>query len=93
VRPLPEARAQRPVENTHLCDQPCVLAGALLWLPPEILTAASTPLSSLDDKLRLETRVELKSPQRTLNVTAVHVTHDQEGIGSRAIGSIIAIGQ
>jgi hypothetical protein len=29
---------------------------------------------------------------RILNVTAVHVTHDQEGIGSRAIGSIIAIG-
>jgi hypothetical protein len=44
----PEARAQRAGENTHLCDQPCVLAGALLWLPPEILTAASTPLSSLD---------------------------------------------
>ena len=36
------------------------------------------PLSNLDAKLRLETRVELKSLQRNLNVTAIYVTHDQE---------------
>ena len=36
------------------------------------------PLSNLDAKLRVETRVELKSLQRHLNVTAIYVTHDQE---------------
>jgi multiple sugar transport system ATP-binding protein len=36
------------------------------------------PLSNLDAKLRLETRVELKKLQRSLDVTAVYVTHDQE---------------
>ncbi len=36
------------------------------------------PLSNLDAKLRLETRVELRKLQRTLGVTTVYVTHDQE---------------
>jgi ABC-type sugar transport system ATPase subunit len=36
------------------------------------------PLSNLDARLRLETRVELKKLQRSLGVTAVYVTHDQE---------------
>jgi len=35
-------------------------------------------LSNLDAKLRLETRVELKKLQRSLGVTTVYVTHDQE---------------
>ncbi|HET9023728.1 MAG TPA: ATP-binding cassette domain-containing protein, partial [Burkholderiaceae bacterium] len=36
------------------------------------------PLSNLDAKLRLETRLELKQLQRALGVTTVYVTHDQE---------------
>jgi ABC-type sugar transport system ATPase subunit len=36
------------------------------------------PLSNLDAKLRIETRAELKKLQRSLGVTAVYVTHDQE---------------
>ena len=36
------------------------------------------PLSNLDAKLRMETRAELKKLQRSLGVTAVYVTHDQE---------------
>ena len=36
------------------------------------------PLSNLDAMLRLATRVELKKLQRSLGVTAVYVTHDQE---------------
>ena len=36
------------------------------------------PLSNLDAKLRLETRVELRKLQRSLGVTTVYVTHDQE---------------
>jgi ABC-type sugar transport system ATPase subunit len=36
------------------------------------------PLSNLDAKLRLETRLELRKLQRSLGVTTVYVTHDQE---------------
>jgi ABC-type sugar transport system ATPase subunit len=36
------------------------------------------PLSNLDAKLRLETRLELSKLQRSLGVTTVYVTHDQE---------------
>jgi multiple sugar transport system ATP-binding protein len=36
------------------------------------------PLSNLDAKLRLETRAELRKLQRSLGITAVYVTHDQE---------------
>jgi len=36
------------------------------------------PLSNLDAKLRVEMRGELKALQRTLNITAIYVTHDQE---------------
>ena len=36
------------------------------------------PLSNLDARLRMETRVELKKLQRSLGVTVVYVTHDQE---------------
>ena len=36
------------------------------------------PLSNLDAKLRLETRLELHALQRALGATTVYVTHDQE---------------
>ena len=36
------------------------------------------PLSNLDAKLRLETRLELHALQRSLGATTVYVTHDQE---------------
>jgi ABC-type Fe3+/spermidine/putrescine transport system ATPase subunit len=36
------------------------------------------PLSNLDAKLRLRTRVELRQLQRKLGLTVVYVTHDQE---------------
>jgi multiple sugar transport system ATP-binding protein len=35
------------------------------------------PLSNLDAKLRVQTRVELKNLQRRLGTTTVYVTHDQ----------------
>ena len=37
------------------------------------------PLSNLDAKLRLETRLELRKLQRSLGATTVYVNHDQEG--------------
>jgi ABC-type Fe3+/spermidine/putrescine transport system ATPase subunit len=36
------------------------------------------PLSNLDAKLRVEMREEIRSVQKSLGITAVYVTHDQE---------------
>ncbi len=57
-------------------QQRCALARAIVRRPRLFLL--DEPLSNLDAKLRLETRVELKKLQRALDVTAVYVTHDQE---------------
>ncbi|MGA0128427.1 MAG: ABC transporter ATP-binding protein [Burkholderiales bacterium] len=57
-------------------QQRCALARAIVREPAIFLL--DEPLSNLDAKLRIETRVELKRLQRTLNVTTVYVTHDQE---------------
>src|SRR5919201_1647165 len=46
-------------------------------LKPDILLPAE-PLGALDRKLREELQVELKQLQRTLGVTTLLVTHDQE---------------
>jgi ABC-type sugar transport system ATPase subunit len=57
-------------------QQRCALARAIVRKAKIFLL--DEPLSNLDAKLRLETRVELKKLQRSLGVTAVYVTHDQE---------------
>jgi len=57
-------------------QQRCALARAIVRKPALFLL--DEPLSNLDAKLRVETRVELRRLQRALNVTAVYVTHDQE---------------
>jgi len=57
-------------------QQRCALARAIVRKPRLFLL--DEPLSNLDAKLRLETRVELRKLQRSLGVTAVYVTHDQE---------------
>ncbi|HEQ99953.1 MAG TPA: ABC transporter ATP-binding protein [candidate division Zixibacteria bacterium] len=47
------------------------------------------PLSNLDAKLRVSTRAEISSLQRTLNATMIYVTHDQEE--ALSLGDRIAI--
>jgi ABC-type sugar transport system ATPase subunit len=57
-------------------QQRCALARAIVRKPRLFLL--DEPLSNLDAKLRLETRVELRKLQRSLGITTVYVTHDQE---------------
>jgi ABC-type sugar transport system ATPase subunit len=79
--------AAQKVKIDHLLDrkpgqlsggqqQRCALARAIVRKARLFLL--DEPLSNLDAKLRLETRAELKKLQRSLGVTAVYVTHDQE---------------
>ncbi|MYZ46437.1 ABC transporter ATP-binding protein [Propylenella binzhouense] len=72
---------------SHLADRyPAQLSGGqqqrvaiarALVLRPEIMLL-DEPLSSLDAKLRLHMRRELRAMQQDLNMTFVHVTHDQD---------------
>jgi ABC-type sugar transport system ATPase subunit len=67
---------RRPGQLSGGQQQRCALARAIVRQPRLFLL--DEPLSNLDAKLRLETRVELKKLQRSLGVTTAYVTHDQE---------------
>jgi multiple sugar transport system ATP-binding protein len=67
---------RRPGQLSGGQQQRCALARAIVRQPRLFLL--DEPLSNLDAKLRMETRAELRRLQRSLGVTAVYVTHDQE---------------
>lgn len=57
-------------------QQRVALARAVIFEPAILLM--DEPLGALDRQLRLQLQVELRNLQRTLGVTIVYVTHDQE---------------
>ena len=68
--------ARTPGQLSGGQQQRCALARAIVRQPRLFLL--DEPLSNLDAKLRLETRLELRKLQRSLGATTVYVTHDQE---------------
>jgi putative spermidine/putrescine transport system ATP-binding protein len=54
-----------------------VALGRALVVNPQILLL-DEPLSNLDARIREDVRHEIKTLQRTLGITTVHVTHDRE---------------
>lgn len=58
-------------------QQQRVALGRVLVLKPDLLLM-DEPLSSLDTKLRIKVREELREIQKKLGITTIYVTHDQE---------------
>ncbi len=73
---LPGYGARRPHELSGGQRQRVALARALVCEPKVLLL--DEPLGALDKKLREEMQIELREIQRTVGVTFVLVTHDQE---------------
>ncbi|MBI1734970.1 MAG: ABC transporter ATP-binding protein [Candidatus Rokubacteria bacterium] len=68
--------ARKPSELSGGQQQRVALARGLVFQPDILLL--DEPLGALDRKLREELQVELKQLQRTVGVTTILVTHDQE---------------
>jgi spermidine/putrescine transport system ATP-binding protein len=75
VRLKPKA-SSRPQQLSGGQQQRVALARALVNLPAVLLL--DEPLGALDLQLRKQMQIELKEIQRTVGITFVYVTHDQE---------------
>ena len=73
---LPGLGHRHPHQLSGGQRQRVALARALVLRPQVLLL--DEPLGALDQKLRREMQIELKHLQRTLGITFVFVTHDQE---------------
>ena len=72
---LPGLGSRRPAQLSGGQQQRVALARAIVTEPTVLLL--DEPLSNLDLKLRESLRLEIKSIQRELGITAIYVTHDQ----------------
>jgi len=73
---LEEHASKYPFQLSGGQQQRVSLARALAIRPQVLLL--DEPLSALDAKIRVSLRAEIRSIQRSLGITAIFVTHDQE---------------
>ncbi len=84
---LKEYERQFPHQLSGGEQQRVALARAVIIKPRVLLF--DEPLSNLDAKLRVHMRSEIRRLQKTLSITAIYVTHDQEE--AMAISDHIAV--
>jgi putative spermidine/putrescine transport system ATP-binding protein len=73
---LPHLADRYPYQCSGGQQQRVALARALAQKPKVLLL--DEPLSALDAKIRVSLREEIRALQRTLGITTIFVTHDQE---------------
>jgi len=73
---LPALADRYPYQLSGGQQQRVALARALAVKPQVLLL--DEPLSALDAKIRVSLREEIRSLQRSLGITTIYVTHDQE---------------
>ena len=73
---LPDLGQRYPYQLSGGQQQRVALARALAIKPQVLLL--DEPLSALDAKIRVSLREEIRALQRTLGITTIFVTHDQE---------------
>ena len=74
---ITDEQLQKNVSELSGGQQQRVALARAIVLEPKIL-CLDEPLSNLDAKLRIDTRLELKRLQKELGITTLYVTHDQE---------------